>query len=111
MPTRGDEPTAGPMARRWRLDDRTPKLPIELPPLPRASGRRIVLAIVAAFLVLWLGLSLSFRQWKARYQARAEFGAPRSPRSSTRSPRKRRPASPRPTGEAPSPTPTPCSWR
>ncbi len=79
MSTRGDGPTAGSPARRWRVDDRPASLPAELPPLPpaRASGRRAVLAIVAAFLALWLGLSLSFRAWKARYRARADFGASR----------------------------------
>ena len=77
MSTRGDGPTAEPQARRWRLDDQSPKLPTDLPPLPRASGRRTVVAIVAAVLTLWLGLSLSFRGWKARYQARTEFGASR----------------------------------
>ena len=45
--------------------------------LPRASGRRAVVAFVAAVLVLWLGLDLAFRGWKARYRALAEFGASR----------------------------------
>jgi hypothetical protein len=70
-------PGDGPSARRWRSDDRTSKLP-EDPPTPlRNSGRRAVLAIVAAVLTLWLGLWLAFRGWKARYRALAEFGAKR----------------------------------
>ena len=78
MSTPGDVPPARPEARRWRLDDRSPKLPTDSPgPAPRVSGRRTVVTIVAAVLALWLVLHLAFRGWKARYLARAEFGATR----------------------------------
>jgi hypothetical protein len=78
MSIRGDGSTARPSARRWRLDDRAPS-PLNDPsrPAARVSGRRVVLAIVATILAIWLGLHLAFRGWKARYQARAEFGASR----------------------------------
>jgi hypothetical protein len=35
----------------------------------------VVIGLVVAVLVLWLGLDLAFRQWKARYRVLAEFGA------------------------------------
>src|SRR5262249_28922203 len=60
-----------PSARRWRFDQLDPGPE----PGARASGRWAVGAIVASVLTLWLGLDLAFRGWKARYQARAEFGA------------------------------------
>jgi hypothetical protein len=41
----------------------------------QGSGRRAVVALVLAILVLWLGLDLTFRSWKARYNVLAEFGA------------------------------------
>jgi len=58
-------------ARRWRFDALKPSLAN----VPQASGRRAVVALVLAILALWLGLDLSFRSWKARYNALAEFGA------------------------------------
>jgi hypothetical protein len=77
MSIRGDGRAAGPSARRWRLDDQVAR-PSSGPSAPaRGSGRRAVLAIVATILTLWLGLHLAFRGWKARYLARAEFGATR----------------------------------
>ena len=42
---------------------------------PHASGRKFVLLAVVAILVLWGSLYLLFRDWRARYQARASFGA------------------------------------
>ena len=80
MSSRGDEPSALPTARRWRLDDRTSKLaatPSTPPPRRPNSGRRAVVGMVATVLILWGGLELSFRSWKARYDALAEFGANR----------------------------------
>jgi len=65
--------------RRWRRDDRTAR-PVAGPSPPgpaRVSGRRVVLAMTAAVLLLWLGLDQAFRGWRARYQARAAFGAAR----------------------------------
>src|SRR5437588_4860408 len=70
-------PGDGPSARRWRLDDQPSKPPEEPPTPSRNSGRRVVLAMVAAVLTLWLGLSLAFRGWEARYRALADFGANR----------------------------------
>ena len=43
--------------------------------VPQGSGRRAVVALVLAILALWLILDQSFRRWKARYSALAEFGA------------------------------------
>jgi hypothetical protein len=65
---RPDHPTD----RRWRLD--------EMGPNPgnharQISGRKAVVALVLTILALWLVLDLSFRSWKARYNALAEFGA------------------------------------
>jgi hypothetical protein len=48
-----------------------------VPPDPRSTGRWLVIGLVAAVLLLWLGLDLTFRSWKARYLALAEFGASR----------------------------------
>lgn len=39
------------------------------------SGRKVVAALVFGVLALWLGLFLAFREWKARYDALARFGA------------------------------------
>jgi hypothetical protein len=39
------------------------------------SGRRFVTLAVLGVLVLWGVLSLAFRDWRARYRARAAFGA------------------------------------
>jgi hypothetical protein len=41
------------------------------------SGRRVVIGGVLSFLVLAGGLSLAFRDWRARYRDRADFGARR----------------------------------
>ena len=76
MPTREDGPAAEARSRRWRRDDRSPAPTANDPPASTSvSGRRTVAAIVAVVLTLWLGLDLTFRSWKARYLARAEFGA------------------------------------
>jgi len=79
---RDDDDGNGPgPGRRWRVDDRAirPRPPTPAAPSPpaRVSGRRVVGAMVAAVLTLWLGLDLAFRGWRARHQARAEFGATR----------------------------------
>jgi hypothetical protein len=66
-----------PSARRWRFDPLSPGSGPGVPGGSRATGRWAVGAIVASVLTLWLGLDLAFRGWKARYQARAEFGAAR----------------------------------
>ena len=65
----------GPTARRWRSDGTGLDREAERSGPPRVSGRRAVVALVAAVLALWLGLDLSFRAWKARYDALAAFGA------------------------------------
>lgn len=39
------------------------------------SGRLLVTAIVVAVLLLWGGLNLVFRQWRAAYRERAAYGA------------------------------------
>jgi hypothetical protein len=41
------------------------------------SGRRLVIAWVLGVVVLAGGLALAFRDWRVRYQARADFGAHR----------------------------------
>lgn len=66
-----------PTARHWRHDGLTRGPEPAAPGGPRGSGRRAVAVIVATVLTLWLGLDLTFRGWKARYRARAEFGATR----------------------------------
>jgi hypothetical protein len=38
------------------------------------SGRVLVIGLVISVLALYGGLSLAFRQWRAGYEARAEFG-------------------------------------
>jgi hypothetical protein len=63
-----NRPIAG---RRWRLDDRKRDLPTD----SRSTGRTVVIGLVAAILALWIGLDLTFRAWKAHYNALAEFGA------------------------------------
>jgi hypothetical protein len=71
----GNGPTSRPEARRWRFDDRRAEVRANDVQLDlRPTGRRVVIAIVAVVLALWLGLDMSFRSWKARYRALAEFG-------------------------------------
>ncbi len=77
MPNGAGGPGARSSDRRWRLDDRTGRTRAELTRGPQGSGRRAVVALVATVLTLWLGLDLTFRGWRARYRARAEFGAAR----------------------------------
>ncbi len=46
------------------------------PDLPAGrSGRRVVIVGVRLVLVTWGGLYLAFRDWRARYRARALYGA------------------------------------
>ena len=42
---------------------------------PGRSGRRVVIVGVLLVLVTWGGLYLAFRDWRARYRARALYGA------------------------------------
>lgn len=42
---------------------------------PGHSGRAFVTIAAIAVLVLWGGLYLAFREWRARYRQRAEYGA------------------------------------
>src|SRR5947209_3382467 len=42
---------------------------------PGHSGRRFVVLTGLGVVVLWGVLSLAFRDWRARYRERAEFGA------------------------------------
>jgi hypothetical protein len=64
----------GPM-RRLRIDataegmSPSPEIP------PGRSGRRVVIVGVLLVLVTWGGLYLAFRDWRARYRARALYGA------------------------------------
>ncbi len=64
----------GPM-RRLRIDPTagvaspTPDVP------PGRSGRHVVIVGVLLVLVTWGGLYLAFRDWRARYRARALYGA------------------------------------
>src|SRR4051812_6861741 len=64
----------GPM-RRLRIDataegmSPSPEIP------PGRSGRRVVVMVVLLVLVTWGGLYLAFRDWRARYRARALYGA------------------------------------
>ena len=71
----------GSPSRRFRLDELTsnsihttaaqgsPALP------PAHSGRRFVLGAGLVLLLLWGALYLIFRDWRARYNERARFGA------------------------------------
>jgi hypothetical protein len=46
------------------------------PWLPRShSGRRFVIMAALVVLVIWAALALAFRDWRARYRARASYGA------------------------------------
>ncbi|MGO9599963.1 MAG: hypothetical protein ACLP7Q_18390 [Isosphaeraceae bacterium] len=67
--------------RRHRLDDFTCSTAATLSPcasrLPSYSGRLLVLGAGVVILILWGSLYLVFRDWRARYQARAAFGATR----------------------------------
>jgi len=40
-----------------------------------SSGRVLVASIILSVLMLWGGLNLAFRQWRAAYRERAEYGA------------------------------------
>ncbi|MFO0950510.1 MAG: hypothetical protein U0835_05035 [Isosphaeraceae bacterium] len=47
------------------------------PDEPGHSGRVLVTGIVVGVLLLWGGLNLTFRQWRARYAERAAYGVQR----------------------------------
>jgi hypothetical protein len=66
MPDRPGLPTS-----RTRLD----RLDAPIAAHSTVSGRAMVIGLVAAVLLLWLGLELAFRAWKADYDALAAFGA------------------------------------
>jgi hypothetical protein len=69
----------GSPARRFRFDD------LESTVLPSTasaidggvhhSGRKAVIGLCLGVLLLWGGLYLVFRDWRERYNARAQFGA------------------------------------
>jgi hypothetical protein len=64
--------------RRLRFDGYPPNLERQTTARPRVgghSGRRAVIAVVLAIMVLAGGLALAFRDWRIRYRARAAFGA------------------------------------
>jgi hypothetical protein len=81
----GQGPTDREPARRVRFDDlgaivlrhspgpTGPQAPGVVP--AGHSGRRFVLAAGVAVLLIWGTLYLVFRDWKARYQDRARYGA------------------------------------
>jgi hypothetical protein len=69
-----DKPSGSGEFRRWRFDPRRAESPLDCGVAPGPSGRWVVVAIVSVILVLWLGLDLSFRAWKARYRALVEYG-------------------------------------
>lgn len=81
MPSAPNGHQDGSPSRRLRLDELTsnsiqatavhgsPALP------PAYSGRRFVLGAGLVLLLLWGGLYLVFRDWRARYNERARFGA------------------------------------
>jgi hypothetical protein len=59
-----------PISSLRKTRDHTPELS-----LPSHSGRRLILIAGVIGLALWGSLYLIFRDWRARYQARARFGA------------------------------------
>jgi hypothetical protein len=81
----GQGPTDREPARRVRFDDlgaivlRNSPGPTITPSADEVadghSGRRFVLAAGVAVLLIWGTLYLVFRDWKARYQDRARYGA------------------------------------
>ena len=65
--------------RHVRFDGR---IPGEVAPAPSddsnaffSSGRVLVVSIILSVLLLWGGLNLAFRQWRAGYRERADYGA------------------------------------
>lgn len=71
----------GSAPRRFRFDDLASTVVHPATSAPASvgvgsyhSGRRLVLVAGAIILVLWAALYLSFREWRARYRARASFG-------------------------------------
>lgn len=76
---RDDKPGNGPL-RRLRVDEFAPVRPAaaagaESAEGPAHSGRRVVTLWVVVLLLLWGTLYVVFRDWRARYRVRAEYGA------------------------------------
>jgi hypothetical protein len=66
----------GGLPRRWRLDELAGvRAPGPRPEAPAHSGRRFVVAAGLVVLTTWGALYLAFLDWRARYRARASFGA------------------------------------
>jgi len=63
----------GPM-RRLRIDATAGGMPPSSDLPPGRSGRHVVISGVLLVLVTWGGLYLAFRDWRARYRARALYG-------------------------------------
>ena len=61
--------------RRLRIDATAGGMPPSSDLPPGRSGRHVVIAGVLLVLVTWGGLYLAFRDWRARYRARAQYGA------------------------------------
>ncbi len=61
--------------RRLRIDATAEGMPPSPEIPPGRSGRRVVIVGVLLVLVTWGGLYLAFRDWRARYRARALYGA------------------------------------
>jgi hypothetical protein len=67
----GNRPT-----RRLRFDDYpTEPVKVRQPEVAGHSGRRAVIGGVLAILIVAGGLATVFRDWRARYRERADFGA------------------------------------
>ena len=80
MASRPNGHQEGPASRRFRFDDLT-STGVHSPAISPSgassahSGRRLVLVAGATILLLWGTLYVVFRDWRARYRARADFGA------------------------------------
>ncbi len=75
MVTRDDNSSERPI-RRLRIDAFAQARPVaDQEDAPTRSGRRVVIGAGLTLLLICVGLSLAFRDWRARYQKRAHFGA------------------------------------
>lgn len=74
-------PGSGEVIRRLRVDRSGPGPGPAHEPEGGVSGRLVVTSAVLGVLVLWGGLDLAFRQWRASYHARAAFGRERVERA------------------------------